>query len=116
MQKNYFGVITKRHDGYILFTHKSEINMSEELKHFWKLDVPVHITIESETRKMLNEDKCEIYYDKDADKKYKLHINDINLEQILEGSIGKQLDITIRWNNVDTNGGSEHGAKSIHKS
>jgi hypothetical protein len=112
MQRNYFGVLTKEKDSFILFTHKSEIDLSQELKDLWKKEIPVHIIIESEERSLMNEDKCELYYDKDKDNKYKLHINDVNIEEILNKSLYKRLDITLTYRSED----SEYGTKLLHKS
>ena len=112
MVKNYYGVLTKTSRGYTLFTHKSEVNLSDELKYFWQLDRPIHRIIESESRRLLDECKCEIYYDKDNNKKYKFHINGINIEDIFENSIGRQLDIALNFESGDI----EHGSKYIHKS
>lgn len=109
---NYFGVVNKEGKNFIIYTHCSEINLSNELKDLWQKAVPVHIKIESNARKLLDECKCELYYDKDKNKQYKLHINDINVEEILQKSIGKQLDITLTYRNED----GEYGTEHIHKS
>lgn len=100
IKRELFGVLSKTSRGIILFTHKSELNFSLELKHLWQLGCPIHIKIESDTRKLLHENDCEIYYDRDSNRKYKLHINAINIEDVLESAIGKQLYIHISYTTV----------------
>jgi hypothetical protein len=95
VKNNYFGVLAKEGKDFVIYTYCSEINLSKELKDLWQGGVQVHIRIESNARKLLDESKCELYYDRDKNKQYKLHINDVDIEQILQKSIGKQLDITI---------------------
>jgi hypothetical protein len=95
MQKNLFGVLSKTHEGFELYTYCSNINLSEELEYLWQTEKPIHIKVDSDRRTLLNESDCELYYDRDKDRNYKLHINDINIEDTLEHAIGEKLDITI---------------------
>ena len=95
VNNNYFGVLTKDGKDFKIFTYCSDVNLSEKLRNFWQKDIPVHIKIETNNKRLLDESKCELYYDRDKNREYKLHINGINIEEILQKSIGKQLDITI---------------------
>ena len=98
MFRKFTGVLTKTSKGFILYSHKSEININEELESLWKVESPVHITITSSSRSLLNEKGCEIYKNRaDKTKKYTFHINDIDIEQVLENAINKQLYITIEY-------------------
>ena len=98
MFKEYEGIVDKTSKGYILNHYRNSINITEELKFLWKLDNDVHITIESNSRQLLNENDCQIYYDRaDKTKKYTFHINDIDIEQVLENAIGKQIYITVEY-------------------
>ncbi len=96
MQRNYHGILTKTATGYILFNYQCELNLNNELKSFWKTGRQVHIKIDSDDRILLNENCCDIYYDRDnKSKKYQFHINGRNIEKILEHALFKQLYITI---------------------
>jgi len=103
IKRELFGVLSKTSQGFILFTHKSELNFTQELKNIWQLAIPVHIKIETEDIKLLHENDCEIYLDRDSQRKYKYHVNDINIEDVLESAIGKQLYINISYitSNID---------------
>jgi len=109
VQHNYNGVLTKKGIGFILYNQHTEWNLTEELKSYWKRAVPVKIEIESDTgRYLLRQSGDEIYYDKDENGNYKLHINDVNIESVLERAIYKQIYITIT-----TGKETRHGTKNI---
>lgn len=106
MNKNYYGVLTKEGKDFMIYSHDAEINFSQELKHFWQREIPLHIKIESNERKLMDENKCEIYYDRNANRQYQFHINGRNIEEILQKSIGKQLDITLNYKNGEATYGA----------
>lgn len=95
MRHTYYGVLTKKSSGFILYNHKCEINISEEIKFFWQMALPIHIKIETNDKVLLNQFDDEIYYDKNSQGKYQLHINDICIDDVLERAIFKQIYITV---------------------
>lgn len=97
MEKMLNGVLTKTGQGFMLYNQKCELNLSDELKHFWQKAVPIHLRIELDDYKvLLNQRDDEIYYDKDSKGKYKLHINGICIDDVLERAIFKQIYVIIK--------------------
>jgi hypothetical protein len=105
MKRELNGTLTKTGEGYILYTYNSELNLNEVLKTFWQLDTPVHIKIESDTRTLLDEKNCDIYFARDEKKKYKYHINGINIENILEHALFKLLYVIVETEREDSTDG-----------
>lgn len=101
MNKKYTGVVNKVNNEFILFTNGEDQNIIYILKDLWQNYIPVHIKINNDVRSLLNE-KGEIYYDKDVNNKYTLHINNINIEGILLNNLYKLIDIRIE-SEEDTN-------------
>ena len=100
MKRELSGVLTKTGQGFILYNHKGEVNLTDVLKTFWQLDTPVHIKIElNADTKIMDERDCEIYLDRDMDRKYKYHINDRNIEDLLECGIYQQVNVLIETKN-----------------
>jgi hypothetical protein len=95
MRHSYNGVLTKKSSGFILYNDACELNLSEELKSFWKMALPTHIKIETNNRVLLDQTDEEIYYDKNSKGIYQLHICDICIDDVLERAIYKQIYITI---------------------
>lgn len=95
MRRSYNGVLTKTGNGFILYNHRCELNISEELKSFWQTALPIHIKIETDNRVLLDQSDDEIYYDKNSKGKHQLHICDICIDDVLERAIFKQIYITI---------------------
>lgn len=93
--RHFNGVLTKNSEGYELFTHKSSLNLSKELKYIWKEAVPVKISMENDERQLFYAKGDEIYFDRDENRDYKLHIDGENIEDFLESKIGELLYITI---------------------
>lgn len=100
MKRELSGVLTKTGQGFILYNHKGEVNLTETLKTFWELAEPVHIRIElNADMTIMDERDCEIYLDRDMDRKYKYHINDRNIEDLLECGIYQQVNVLIETKN-----------------
>lgn len=114
MDKKYYGVLTKSEGDYILYSHEGEINITEELKSFWQKDQVINIKIYSDEKvhPLLNESDCYLEYRRDNTGEYKMHGNIINIDNILDRSLGHRLDIIIRWRN----GENANDTKIIHKS
>lgn len=89
------GVLTKQNGEYIIANNGEDINLSNELKHFYYKDVPVHIQISDGKRSLVNERFGELYLDKNDNGKYVYHTNGINIEEIISNRICKLIDITI---------------------
>lgn len=76
---------------------------------------PVHIKIDlNADLTIMDERDCEIYLDRDSDRKYKYHINDRNIEDLLECGIYQQVDVLIETKNgrKDYNYGTARHNKS----
>lgn len=96
MKRELSGILTKTGQGFILYNHKGEVNLTEVLKTFWKLAVPIYVRVEIDGRRvLLNKYGDEIYYDKNSRDKYQLYIDGICIDDVLERAIFKQIYIII---------------------
>jgi hypothetical protein len=108
VKRELSGVLTKTGQGFILYNHKGEVNLTEVLKTFWQLDTPVHIKIESDVRTLLDERHCDIYLARDEKKQYKYHINGINIENVLEHALFNLIYVLVETEREDRMDGSIH--------
>jgi len=108
---HYNGTVDKTSKGYLLYNQFYEGNITNELKSFWQTGLPIHIRIENDNRTLMDQTDREIYYDKNEKGKYQLHVNDVNVEDVLERAINKQIYIT-----VDIGKDIKYGTANIHNS
>lgn len=106
MIRKYSGVVTKLDNDYVLYTNGEDINLNYILKDLYMKYANTHIKINNDARQLLNEEG-EIYLDRDDKKQYKLHINNINVENLLQQNLYKLIDIKID---------SEDAYETIHNS
>jgi hypothetical protein len=99
IKHDYCGVIGYKNGDIELYTHNSSLNLTNELKYYWQNEIPVHMTIKSDVRNLLNETD-ELVYEKDEKGKWKLHINGRNVDQILRNAYGKKIEVTIEMLNA----------------
>jgi len=100
IKRTYSGVITKTTNGFEIFTHKSCVNLSEELKTYWQHAWPAHMVVYGDiARKILDEKDDEIRLDKDHRNQYKYFIGNTNIDAFLDRNIGKLLYIDLFLDN-----------------
>lgn len=111
IQHHYNGTVDKKSKGYLLYNQFHEWNITDELKSFWQTGLPIHIRIENNKGKLMDQTDSEIYYDRNEKGKYQFHVNDVNVEDVLERAINKQIYIT-----VDIGRDIKYGTANIHNS
>jgi hypothetical protein len=94
MLKRYNGVLNKRDGEFILISNDEDINLSKEFKIFYMKDVDLHIKITNSKRTLVNEYGA-FYLDRDSKKQYRYHLNDLNIESILDNTLNDLLEVII---------------------
>lgn len=95
------GVLTRQDEDYIIISNGEDNNLSNILNHYYYADIPLHIKIANNYRSLLNE-VGSIYLDRDEYKRYKYHVNGINIDKIIASNINNIIDITITEEKEDT--------------
>lgn len=92
--KNINGVLTKQNNQYIIINNGEDINLSNELEHYYLKDTPLHLQISDGKRIIVNE-SGELFFAKDASGKWVYHFNWINIEDIFDRKIGSLIEVAI---------------------
>lgn len=100
MKRTYSGVITKTTEGFEIFTHKSCVNLSEELETYCNGKRNVRMIVYGDVaRKILDVQGDDIRIGKDHRNQYKYFIGDTNIDAFLDRNIGKLLYIDLFLDN-----------------
>jgi len=93
--KDYTGVLVTENGKYKIYSNGEDVDLSDVLSKYYFAETKIRIKISNNRRQLLHE-SGELYYDRDSNKKYRLHINGINLEKILLNNFNDLITIEIQ--------------------